>query len=120
LDILIRTAKGYPLIIEASQVVVEESPVDHDMIKRTLPKLDYAALVQAALQLSTNLPDIPQLPTECPRDLGGDSDETLVNNLHRILFDIHVMEVALVCPDTGRRFPIKDGIPNMILHEDEI
>jgi multifunctional methyltransferase subunit TRM112 len=26
----------------------------------------------------------------------------------------------LVCPDTGRRFPINDGIPNMILHEDEL
>jgi uncharacterized protein YbaR (Trm112 family) len=25
-----------------------------------------------------------------------------------------------VCPDTGRRFNIKMGIPNMILHADEL
>ena len=40
--------------------------------------------------------------------------------LHRVLFDIHVLGGHLVCPDTGRRFPIHDGIPNMILHEDEL
>jgi uncharacterized protein YbaR (Trm112 family) len=36
------------------------------------------------------------------------------------LFEIHVMEGVLICPDTQREFPIKDGIPNMILHEDEL
>jgi multifunctional methyltransferase subunit TRM112 len=30
------------------------------------------------------------------------------------------VEGILLCPDTGRKFPIKDGIPNMILHEDEV
>ena len=25
----------------------------------------------------------------------------------------------LVCPETGRRFPVSDGIPNMLLNEDE-
>jgi multifunctional methyltransferase subunit TRM112 len=34
--------------------------------------------------------------------------------------DLHVLEGNLVCPDTGQKFPIKEGIPNMILHEDEI
>jgi uncharacterized protein YbaR (Trm112 family) len=83
------------------------------------------------------IPD--NLPTALP-DVGGDSgdndDEKLLNalggrdsgadgssmieSLHFILFNLHVIEGSLVCPDTGRKFPIKDGIPNMILHEDEI
>ena len=47
-------------------------------------------------------------------------DETVLMTLHKILFDIHIQEGNLVCPESGRKFPIKDGIPNMLLHEDEI
>ena len=47
-------------------------------------------------------------------------DESTLKSLHFILFNLHVLEGSLICPDTGRKFPIKDGIPNMILHEDEI
>lgn len=34
--------------------------------------------------------------------------------------DIHVTEGALVCPNCARRYPIKNGIPNMLLNEDEV
>jgi multifunctional methyltransferase subunit TRM112 len=30
------------------------------------------------------------------------------------------MEGALVCPNCARRYPIKNGIPNMLLNEDEV
>ena len=30
------------------------------------------------------------------------------------------MEGELECPETGRKFPIKRGIPNMLLDEDEV
>lgn len=40
--------------------------------------------------------------------------------VHKLLLDVHVREGALICPETGRRFPISDGIPNLLLHEDEI
>ena len=43
-----------------------------------------------------------------------------INNIYRILFDIHIQDGQLQCPITQRLFPIKDGIPNMILHEDEL
>ena len=33
---------------------------------------------------------------------------------------VHVVEGCLVCPKSGRRFLINNGIPNMLLHEDEI
>jgi multifunctional methyltransferase subunit TRM112 len=105
------------LNIEASQVTIEESPVDREMLQRTLFKLDYSALRQAASQLSSSVPNMPELPVECPQHF---DDELLVSNLHKVIFDIHVIEGFLICPDTGRKFPIKDSIPNMILHEDEI
>ena len=49
-----------------------------------------------------------------------EKEQQLLQDLHHILFNVHVEEGNLVCPDTGRKFPIKQGIPNMILHEDEI
>ena len=33
---------------------------------------------------------------------------------------VHLEEGALVCPETGRRFPVSKGIPNMLLNEDEL
>lgn len=102
-------------------MLYEESPVDREMIERLLPKLDYAALKQASQQLASICEaNSINLPQDLPDELPETPDDALIANLHLILFDIHVLEGHLVCPDTGRKFPIKEGIPNMILHEDEL
>ena len=113
-----RTEKGYPLKIEVTEVAIEESPVDRELVTRLLPKLKYETLVGALAEVSTQCEEpLPDLPAELPEE---PFDDALVANLHKVLFDVHVVEGNLVCPDTGRKFPIKEGIPNMILHEDEI
>jgi multifunctional methyltransferase subunit TRM112 len=48
------------------------------------------------------------------------SNETFLRSLHHVLFEINIVDGFLICPTTGRKFPIKDGIPNMLLHEDEV
>jgi uncharacterized protein YbaR (Trm112 family) len=48
------------------------------------------------------------------------TDEAFLKLVHKLLLDVHVLEGALICPETGRRFPITAGIPNMLLHEDEV
>ena len=63
---------------------------------------------------------------------------SLLSELHHLLFEVHVIEGFLICPESGnpkpissvaifmidiyagRKFPIHDGIPNMLLHEDEV
>ena len=35
-------------------------------------------------------------------------------------FQVEVIEGALICPETGREFPINKGIPNMLLTDDEV
>ena len=32
---------------------------------------------------------------------------------------IHIINGALVCPNCGRKYPIINGIPNMLLNENE-
>lgn len=48
------------------------------------------------------------------------ADTDMLRELHNLVFEIHVQEGSLICPESGRKFPIKDGIPNMLLHEDEV
>ena len=37
-----------------------------------------------------------------------------------LFLQVEILEGALVCPETGRKFPISNGIPNMLLNEDEV
>jgi multifunctional methyltransferase subunit TRM112 len=133
-----RTEKGYPLIIEATHIQQAEvsSPMNRPMLLKLLPKINYDALVQACRQLAPQIilssatdssknvaiPDLPETlpPSILEESSNNNNDDDLLVSLHKVLFDIHIVEGFLICPDTGRRFPIKNSIPNMILHEDEI
>ncbi|NWS85566.1 TR112 protein, partial [Toxostoma redivivum] len=58
-----------------------------------------------------------ELPPEpVPNYEGG---EEFLRRLHHVLLEVEVLEGALQCPDSGRRFPISKGVPNMLLTEDE-
>lgn len=164
--------------------------VNHELLHRLLPQLNYSALLQAVEQLAPyvpgGLPSLPSSPppcwstintttTETPavdhhksdddddddtkpvaatiKDDDEDDDQTSEEkdnknrrlegntppsdddgdvtqqrpqqqeweaNLHKVLFDVHLIHGTLVCPGTQRRFPVKDAIPNMLLHADEI
>lgn len=49
-----------------------------------------------------------------------EGDEEMLKELHYLLLEFHLQDGFLVCPTSGRKFIVKDGIPNMILHEDEV
>merc|ERR1719408_1175638 len=61
---------------------------------------------------------LPELPESLPA--GWELNLDLLKQLHLVLQDIIVEEGTLVCPESGREFPIERGIPNMLLHDDEI
>ena len=93
-----------------------------------LPKVRYDALRIAAAAAGCDLPEALDA-----------TDEDALRRVHTALCDarrpapgrapararrpapqVHVVKGALVCPKSGRRFPINNGIPNMLLHEDEV
>lgn len=47
------------------------------------------------------------------------SDAAFLRAFHHALLEVTLLEGALVCPATGRRFPVEKGIPNMLLAEGE-
>ncbi|MFS7888292.1 hypothetical protein Hanom_Chr00s000001g01593231 [Helianthus anomalus] len=60
-----------------------------------------------------------ELPNEFSDQTVVESDEFLRKS-HNALLEVHLEEGALVCPEAGRQFPVNKGIPNMLLHEDEV
>jgi multifunctional methyltransferase subunit TRM112 len=120
----IRTENGYPLQIEATTLKYEESPVNKEFLLNLLPKVNYPALKSAVQQIGPHcdppLPELPESIDTSDLEAIANLDDETITNLHKCLLNVYLVEGWLVCPDTGRKFPVKECIPNMILHEDEI
>jgi multifunctional methyltransferase subunit TRM112 len=89
------------------------SEFNADFISRIIPRLEWDAVLAAAEKIGD--PDLPKNLA----DVDNKSDEFL-QKLHHILLEVDIVEGHLECPETGRQFPINDGIPNMLLNEDEV
>lgn len=104
---------GFPLRIEAEKVVEKTVEMNFDFLKNMFGKIDWKAFVDASKAMGY---------TELPEDADSamlESNEFL-HKFHHALLELHLEEGALVCPETGRKFPVNRGIPNMLLHEDEV
>ncbi|CAA0842251.1 Multifunctional methyltransferase subunit TRM112-like protein [Striga hermonthica] len=104
---------GYPLKIEVEKVVQREVELNPDFLRNMFGKVEWKALVDASRTLGYS-----ELPDEAEHTM-LDSDDFL-RKFHHALLELHLEEGALVCPETGRKFPVNKGIPNMLLHEDEV
>jgi multifunctional methyltransferase subunit TRM112 len=87
------------------------------MMKKILYKTNISALQSAAKNLAI---DGSFATLDNPTVESLLESKELLSELHNLLFEIHVQDGELICPESGRRFPIKDGIPNLLLHEDEV
>ncbi|XP_065119912.2 multifunctional methyltransferase subunit TRM112-like protein isoform X2 [Paramisgurnus dabryanus] len=105
--------KGYPLIIKATEVKVNEVEFNPQFVTRMIPKLEWSALIQAAEGLGHSQ-DLPS--TLIPN---YENDDDFLRKVHRIMMEVEVIEGCLQCPESGREFPISKGVPNMLLNEDE-
>jgi len=105
---------GYPLLLSATTKEVKECEYSEAFVKKMLPKMDYPALRSAA----TMIDEGEGLPEEL--DSNWDANETLMKTIHRLLVGVEILEGELRCPESGRVFPIRNGIPNMLVNEDEV
>lgn len=106
--------KGYPLLIKATEVKLNEVEFNAQFVSRMIPKLEWSALVQAAEELGHR----QDLPDELVPDYN--KNEEFLKKVHKVLLEVEVIEGCLKCPESGREFPISKGIPNMLLNEDEV
>jgi len=105
---------GYPLLLTATAKEVTDCEYNETFVKRMLPKLDYAALRSAAASVG----EAEGLPEQLNDD--WQADEPFLKLMHRLLVGVEITEGELKCPESGRVFPIRNGIPNMLANEDEV
>lgn len=79
-----------------------------------IPKLDWQVLRNAAESVG----QAEGVPKELVEDYENNTD--FLKKVHHILLEVDVINGELICPESGRKFPINDGIPNMLLNEDEV
>ncbi|KAI6659320.1 Multifunctional methyltransferase subunit TRM112-like protein [Oopsacas minuta] len=105
--------KGYPLVLQATKIDKVIAEFNQEFLLRMLDRLEYHVLIHALEMIGMKdfLPII--LPENCSED------EAFMKNLHHALLEIDIIEGELICPESGRKFPIKDGIPNMLLTDEE-
>lgn len=100
---------GYPLKLVVDRAEEIKTDYNHEFLQKMLKKIDYNVLREAAQVCGQ------QLPEKIP-DTSNDED---LQTIHKALFDIEIIQGTLECPESGRKFPISDGIPNMLCNEDE-
>nr|XP_058141045.1 multifunctional methyltransferase subunit TRM112-like protein [Dasypus novemcinctus] len=104
--------RGFPLRPQATEVRINPVEFNSDFVARMIPKVEWAALLEAADTL--HLVEVPKGPIE-----GYEQDEKFLRKMHHVLLEVNVLEGTLQCPASGRLFPISRGIPNMLLSEEE-
>eukprot|EP00299_Pterocystis_sp_00344_P018169 c9075_g1_i1.p2 GENE.c9075_g1_i1~~c9075_g1_i1.p2 ORF type:complete len:138 (-),score=16.13 c9075_g1_i1:22-396(-) len=107
-----RIPVSFPLGIEPVDVQIKQQEMNTEFIRHILPKLEWRALRQALDTLRPLCNEVPSLPDDIPSDAG--ENEQFLAAVHSAIMEVSIMEGCLVCPSTGRKFPIRNGIPNML------
>ena len=111
--------KGFPLKITAVEMRVDDAnEVGTDpereiaFVKGVLGMLDWNALRKGASEMGLNT-----LPTVLTDDKTRDT--AFLRALYHVLMNVHLTKGMLTCPDTGREFPVTDGIIDFSMEEEE-
>ena len=122
------TTNNFPLIVKAAQVDLynEESQMAYSkaLMQRLLEKIDYPAFYNTAISLNwdgvNKLPPIPENNMSICDDPVWVENEDFLMTLHDLCCKRHITTGSLICPSCSREFPIKNGVANMLLQEDEV
>mmetsp|Transcript_55278 Transcript_55278/g.131294 ORF Transcript_55278/g.131294 Transcript_55278/m.131294 type:complete len:124 (-) Transcript_55278:72-443(-) len=103
-----------PLGIEASEIAEKEREYNQEFLAGILVRVDWDSFLAAA----TTLGHAEGLPAT--KEEVDESDDDVMKKVHHALLEVDVIAGSLICTETGRKFPISGGIPNMLLHQDEL
>ena len=104
--------KNFPLQIVLNEGGLEEREDDfnREFILKLIKKIDWAAFRSGAADIGYTIPET----------LPSDLNDEVLKNIHHALLELEVMSGKLVCRHCGREYVIEQGIPNMLLREDEV
>ncbi len=106
------TTDNFPLAISDATVAVKEAEFNRDFMANYMVKVDWAVLLETAAQLG--------IACDLPADAPAVFDDETLERIHHILMEHSVTDGRMTCKGCGHIYLIKDGIPNMLLSEDEV
>ncbi|KAK9809690.1 hypothetical protein WJX73_005170 [Symbiochloris irregularis] len=103
---------GFPFKIQADKVESRDADFDPQFLRNIFGRIEWDALRDAAASLG-----VDNLPQTVSAEMLEDDD--FLQAFHHALLEVTLEEGALICPETGRKFSVSKGIPNLLLNEDE-
>ena len=100
--------EGLPLQIEVSEMEIEEKPFSEDFLLSVLSSIRWEAVLIAARAIGMG----DTTPAALTPQLLQDKD--FLQACFHLLINVNVKSGVLTCSETGRQFPIIDGIPDMM------
>lgn len=99
--------------IEVEKMEVRKVGFNPHFLKKMFHWVNYNALVEASKIMGyAELPDVAD-----PSML---ESEEFLRKFHHALLELHLEEGSLVCPETGRKYPVNKGIPELRPYYDEV
>lgn len=121
-----KCTRGYPLNLEDIKYQVQDVEYNREFLERLLPKIDWTAFQTTLCALEwTPRPQTPPIYQHDPvSDEPGtvpyvEDDETWWHLLHEYILNRKITHAKMTCSSCQHIFPIRDGIPNMLVREDE-
>ena len=108
------TDKNYPLIIKPTDIQNKEVEFDLERIQKLYDKQDKRALTQYCKDLNIFKYDFTTV------DDATKKQDEFWQYVHHIINETIINEGILICPNCSREYPIKNGIINMVLQDDEM
>lgn len=108
------TINNYPLTIQASKVIAKPNKYDEELLRRFLKKIDLNGLNSACKDINILKVDMLTLTEE------QKNSKEFLEYLNTVLFETLIEEGSLKCNHCEREYPIKQGIPDMVLRDDEL
>jgi multifunctional methyltransferase subunit TRM112 len=89
----------------------ESTEFNPALTQKMLGKIDWKVFARTVETLGHTLPE----------ELSADdqANESLMQRIHHLLFNLNIVSGSLVCQNCGRVYPIDKSIPNMLLEERE-
>lgn len=125
--------KNFPLQVKENrkniipQIVLNEGGLEEreddfnrEFIIKLIKKIDWAAFRSGAADVDVIHITKIQIGYTIPETLPVDLNDDVLKNIHHALLELEVMSGKLVCRHCGREYVIEQGIPNMLLREDEV
>ena len=106
--------KNFPFIIIANKVENKPSKFDIELTKKLYESLDKEALNEFCKDLNMVKYDFTKIDDNIKKE------NEFWKYVHKVIDETLIIEGNLKCPNCQREFPIINGIPDMVLRDDEM